>query len=866
MPSSGICGFDDLEGIPPPGYSRRNRGRGKLRCSSPSDYHRHINSWQRWSDDGRAPQHLLDKLAREIDCVADDFATHGEFSLIGPAHPDALCISVCGQMLQIPCSEAEVTRILPQGVVAGFGRNGVNQQDLQVRSTLQFQPADVHIEYYSYGYLSSKGKGTGFCRHQELHRHGSSSLAASQYHLDFDFHGFPWDCGRLWPGKGTVKGSLAGDLGSVELDKSMTSANGAHPFMETIRRCLFPASSMIQADLYKLLVYRPGDHFTAPHQDTALGPHHVGSLVFCLPMLTPHSGGTLVVEHGQRKFEFDGQARHSVKWAAFYASCTHHISQVLDGFRIVLVYSISLASLPSWRISNVGHLGMPGHDSTSTPRSRTEAVARALIEAVSHESLPQRPLGLLLKHEYPWKSSTEPRGLKGADREVVEAVRTTGLHWRLQPIIIEQFCDEDGNRGCRVFHAGVPFRGLLKRTVELAWRSLLKINTPTSSALLSEMIEACMDFLMEPLLPRRSPLPMSVNWVLPPQRGLGIALMDGPAGRYTGNECGEAVVHYYHVALLVSTQRASERMLATEFVQRSLHLEDRFFLACRDGDDLNVTRMLMNDIAINYGMVAKGLATAINSRHRCNLEVIQLLMEKQADPCEDELHESAWQAALRLGKWQCAQLLASQTPRRKMVSSLSCLPKQVRTDLEQALATGFAQHGDWAGMQELLARKQSETEELEKQRNQQQEQLTQQNRRLASLQKEVKAKDLQLVQLLGPDTAEDRRLRRKAKKTRKKVSGLRQLQQLEAAIQASMQVRLRRSCATYDRADRGGWHRLIDAHGKFYWWNQYDWEWFFEERSVERSWSLYRDPSTSRLYWWQSDQRWFFSPASDVIN
>ena len=63
-------------------------------------------------------------------------------------------------------------------------------------------------------------------------------------------------------------------------------------FLETIRRCLFPFNKQIHAKLYKLLLYRPGDHFNAPHQDTALGPDHVGTLVVCLPTYLASHGST----------------------------------------------------------------------------------------------------------------------------------------------------------------------------------------------------------------------------------------------------------------------------------------------------------------------------------------------------------------------------------------------------------------------------------------------------------------------------------------------------------------------------------------------------------------------------------------------
>ena len=50
-------------------------------------------------------------------------------------------------------------------------------------------------------------------------------------------------------------------------------------------------------------------------------------------------------------------------------------------------------------------------------------------------------------------------------------------------------------------------------------------------------------------------MPLSVNWVAPPDRVLGTALMDGEGGRYTGNDMGEYVLHYFHVVMLLSTKQ-----------------------------------------------------------------------------------------------------------------------------------------------------------------------------------------------------------------------------------------------------------------------------------------------------------------------
>ena len=49
------------------------------------------------------------------------------------------------------------------------------------------------------------------------------------------------------------------------------------------------------------------------------------------------------------------------------------------------------------------------------------ALYHGLADVIEHPMLPLRPLGLLLKHEYPLASSWDHRGLKGADKSLITA-------------------------------------------------------------------------------------------------------------------------------------------------------------------------------------------------------------------------------------------------------------------------------------------------------------------------------------------------------------------------------------------------------------------------------------------------------------
>ncbi len=99
----------------------------------------------------------------------------------------------------------------------------------------------------------------------------------------------------------------------------------------------------VQAQLYKLLVYEQGSFF-APHRDSEKAERMFATLVVCLP--SKHQGGTLVVSHDgrTRRIDFDSAAsQFQTQYAAFYADCQHEITPVASGYRVCLVYNLSIA-------------------------------------------------------------------------------------------------------------------------------------------------------------------------------------------------------------------------------------------------------------------------------------------------------------------------------------------------------------------------------------------------------------------------------------------------------------------------------------------------------------------------------------------
>jgi hypothetical protein len=70
----------------------------------------------------------------------------------------------------------------------------------------------------------------------------------------------------------------------------------------------------------------------------------VGTLVVALP--SAHEGGELVVRHeGQEEvIDFGGaDSAFRIHYAAFYADCEHEVRPLREGYRLCLVYNLTLA-------------------------------------------------------------------------------------------------------------------------------------------------------------------------------------------------------------------------------------------------------------------------------------------------------------------------------------------------------------------------------------------------------------------------------------------------------------------------------------------------------------------------------------------
>lgn len=171
------------------------------------------------------------------------------------------------------------------------------------------------------------------------------------------------------------------------------------------------------AHLYELLLYEPGSFFL-PHKDGEKLDRMVATLVLVLP--SPHEGGELVIRHEGREQVIDFSSTSSnpfqVHYAAFYADCEHEIRPLQWGYRLCLVYNLTLAK---------------GKKGIQAPRAaeHIEEIAGLLRQWAKEES--NLKLVITLGHQYTEKGLAWDT-LKGVDRAVAtildEAAHQAGCH------------------------------------------------------------------------------------------------------------------------------------------------------------------------------------------------------------------------------------------------------------------------------------------------------------------------------------------------------------------------------------------------------------------------------------------------------
>lgn len=181
--------------------------------------------------------------------------------------------------------------------------------------------------------------------------------------------------------------------------------------LQTVQVELGLADQKLEAHLYKLLLYETGSFFL-DHRDGEKLERMVATLVIALP--SAHEGGQLIVRHegNESVVDFGPKSRFETQFAAFYADCEHAILPVTSGFRLALVYNLTLAkSAPA--------IAAPAS------RGHVDAIARILGEwgkqsPQAAEKAPSK-LAVLLDHRYS-QAGLNRDALKGVDRSRAEVL------------------------------------------------------------------------------------------------------------------------------------------------------------------------------------------------------------------------------------------------------------------------------------------------------------------------------------------------------------------------------------------------------------------------------------------------------------
>ncbi len=165
----------------------------------------------------------------------------------------------------------------------------------------------------------------------------------------------------------------------------------------------------LEAHLYKLLLYEPGSFFLA-HRDGEKVDRMVATLVIALP--SAHEGGQLVVRHEGREqtVDFGPASRFQTQFAAFYADCEHEVRPVTSGFRLALVYNLTLEK--SKRTIAAPTSGE--HIAEAARLLRQWSGRRPAVSDQTADSAPSK-LAVLLDHQYSQAGLTCD-ALKGIDR------------------------------------------------------------------------------------------------------------------------------------------------------------------------------------------------------------------------------------------------------------------------------------------------------------------------------------------------------------------------------------------------------------------------------------------------------------------
>jgi len=208
--------------------------------------------------------------------------------------------------------------------------------------------------------------------------------------------------------------------------------------VKRIATTICPSSAQgVKAEMYKLLLYSPGDHFKEFHRDTEKSEGMFATLIVQLPSV--YTGGKLIIEHGGRRKEHcfgqdTGLSSFKTHFAAHYADIEHKVEEVTTGYRLVVVYNIC------WN----GNNGFaPSVTQASDKIQFLSKVIKTWSTGGGEEQIDVPVLlGFMLDHHYT-ESGTKSglKSLKGDDLQRVTAIQEANtmlpINERIQLFIVE---------------------------------------------------------------------------------------------------------------------------------------------------------------------------------------------------------------------------------------------------------------------------------------------------------------------------------------------------------------------------------------------------------------------------------------------
>ena len=154
----------------------------------------------------------------------------------------------------------------------------------------------------------------------------------------------------------------------------------------------------VQSELYKMLVYGPGDFFIE-HRDTEKEPGMFATLVVVLP--SAHEGGELVVRHEGREatLALSGDDPGVARWAAFYCDCAHELKPLRSGYRVALVYNLVRSAKRPLRAPDASPIVEELSRALAEWTRRDDAPPKVVVPLAHRYSLAEIDFGALKNHD-----------------------------------------------------------------------------------------------------------------------------------------------------------------------------------------------------------------------------------------------------------------------------------------------------------------------------------------------------------------------------------------------------------------------------------------------------------------------------------